>query len=283
MKEVLKKYADLHIHSRFSDSSLTPQEVLKFAQMVGLSCVSITDHDTVDGVPEAFEYAKKLDIEFIPGIELSAVYKGLEVHILGYFIDWQDSEFLEILNKIRVFRKDRIKRILQILNKHKMEITFDQVVSFSGGHSLGRPHVAKAMVEGGYVEKLQDAFNYYLGENQVAFVPKYHLTPKDAVDLIKRANGIPILAHPVFLYKRINIFDLINMGIRGLEVTHTQHSYNDEKYFKKICNDHHLLKTGGSDFHGVLNETMLIGGKKIPYEYIKDLKRENQVILNLQD
>ncbi|MCK4667285.1 phosphatase, partial [Candidatus Dependentiae bacterium] len=169
-----------------------------------------------------------------------------------------------------------------ILNKHKINISFDQVVSFSGGHSLGRPHVARAMFEGGYVKRIQDAFDRYLGENRVAFVPKYHLTPKDAVDLINLASGIPILAHPVFLYKRINIFDLINFGIRGLEVTHTQHSHNDERYFKKICNDYHLLKTGGSDFHGILNERMLIGGKKIPYDYVKDLKKENQAILNLQ-
>ncbi|HDS09209.1 MAG TPA: PHP domain-containing protein, partial [Firmicutes bacterium] len=274
MRDLTRKYADLHIHSTYSDSSLTPKDVLKYAQMVGLSCISITDHDSVGGVPEAYEYAKQLEIEFIPGIELSAIYNGIDIHILGYFIDWTDKEFLGILGNIQDYRRKRIRLILGKLRNFGIKIDYDFVLNLSGNHSLGRPHVALAMKELGYVEKPQEAFDKYLADDKPAFVPKFQMSPRDCVELINSVRGIPILAHPVFIYQKINIFELIGFGIRGMEVIHIQHSKNDEVLFSRICNSHKLLKTGGSDFHGILNEEMLLGQKKVPYEYVLSLKEE---------
>ncbi|MDD3626341.1 MAG: PHP domain-containing protein, partial [bacterium] len=226
--------------------------------------------------PEAYEYAKQLEIEFIPGVEMSAISNNIDIHILGYFINWRNRGFIKLLETIQDYRLKRIRMILEKLSKFGINLEYEFVLSLSGKHSLGRPHVALAMVESGYVEKPQDAFDRYLADDKPAFVPKYFISPRDCVEMIKSANGIPILAHPVYIYQRINIFELLSFGIMGMEVIHTNHSRNDENYFSRLCNDRGLLKTGGSDFHGILNADMLIGGKKIPYAYVEKLKETAQ-------
>src|ERR1700693_4289671 len=194
----MTNYIDLHTHSTASDGIYTPTELLHRAQEVGLRVLALTDHDTTGGVEEAAKAAAALDIDFIPGIEINTDVSGGEVHVLGYFPEYERPAFQAVLKVLRDARERRGQRMVELLNEQGISISWERVREIAQG-SVGRPHVAKALLEAGYVQTIGEAFDRYIGKGCYAYVPRYRLTPDDAVPLIASANGLPVMAHPADL------------------------------------------------------------------------------------
>ncbi|MBN1384245.1 MAG: PHP domain-containing protein [Elusimicrobia bacterium] len=281
-------FADLHIHTTFSDGTFSPAECIKYAQKIGLTTVSITDHDTTDGLPEAINEGSKRGIEVIPGIELSAEVKNSyqqELHILGYFINWENGAFQQ---KLELFAKTREQRAYQILEKLKnLGITLDEkrLFEIAGIGIIGRLHFARALVEKKIVKNNQEAFYKYLGEGKPAYVPKFRLLPVEAIKMILKVGGIPILAHPHFNKINFNfIKSLIKSGLKGIEVWHTSHSAEESKQLKKMTDKLGVLSTGGSDCHGPMPGVPAIMGRvKVPYSAVIKLKEYKNSLTENQD
>lgn len=247
----MAKY-DLHIHTNASDGLFSPAEVINMAEEAKLAGISITDHDTVAGLYQAEVYLKeyKTGVEFIPGIELNTEYKEEEVHILGYFIDYRQEKLIRRLTEIKAQREERAKQMVEKLQKLGWNVCFQQVKKFAQGDLVGRPHIAMALVEKGYMESIEEAFARLLAQGKPAYVPRYKFTPREAVDLVKGAGGIAVLAHPGLIRDRDVVTEVIKMGIDGMEVFYPQHDEEDIEYFQQLCRSYNLLMTGGSDFHG---------------------------------
>ncbi|MCS7230904.1 MAG: PHP domain-containing protein [Elusimicrobiota bacterium] len=275
----MEKYVDLHIHTIYSDSNLSPKELIEYAKKLNLSAVGITDHDTTDGIEEAIKEANKYGIEVVPGIEISAIFNGSsenEVHILGYYIDWQDEELQE---KLKLFRKARIERAYKILEKLKLvgiNIDVEKIITKNNNSSIGRLHFARLLVEQKRVNSIKEAFDLYLGYGRCAYVPKFMFSVEEAISMILKAKGIPVLAHPyISIYNDNESFKkLIKQGIKGIEVFHSNHHKNVEEELMLIAEKYGLLITGGSDCHGKLdNLEVLLGSIKVPYVYLENLKK----------
>lgn len=271
-------YIDLHIHTTFSDGALSPTEVVSYASKVGLSAISITDHDCVDGIAEAVEAGKKYGVEVVPGIELSAELDNVsrtEMHILGYYVNYKSKSFLDSLS---VFKKVRIQRANEIYSKlEKLGMSLDPegLIQNIENKVIGRLHFAKALVDKKYVSSISEAFQKYLGLDKPAYVPKHYISPKEAISLIIRAGGIPVLAHPYYgHYSNKNIFKaLINDGLMGIEAWHSSHPQHIVKKFLSIADEMGLVATGGSDCHGGGYGNMpLIGKIKVPYSALEALE-----------
>ncbi|VBB06002.1 Hypothetical protein LUCI_1213 [Lucifera butyrica] len=246
--------ADLHIHTTASDGRLSPAETINAAINAGLTCIAITDHDTVAGIKELNSscpsYAKSLSV--IPGIELNTDLPTHEVHILGYFIDIDNAELLSELESILRGRRQRALRMVEILNQLGYAVQYERVKEIAGQSvAIGRPHIAKALLEKGYFGTTQDVFTALLEKNAPAYVPHYKLNPAKAIQLIKKAGGIPVLAHPGLIGDDMVVKEMMTAGIQGLEVYHPKHdSVTTQKYLNLALRSK-LLVTGGSDFHGI--------------------------------
>ena len=270
--------ADLHLHSTYSDGSYTPEELVKKSLEKDLTTIAIADHDTVEGISLAKKASKSLSIEVIPGIEFSTFRGKSEIHILGYFIDYHDPKLLKETKKIFSARENRAKKMVELLNEQGINISFEQVKSLAGDDFLGRPHVAKAMVEKGYINKVGEAFTKeYIANGGKAYVSKYRLKPKKAIDLILKADGIPVLAHPKFInngqemdYKDIK--EMKNYGLKGIEVYQSKHDKKAEEKYTRIAEELDLLITGGSDFHGENDPDVKLGDVRLDEEKVKKLK-----------
>jgi predicted metal-dependent phosphoesterase TrpH len=274
----MQRVADLHVHTYLSDGSFSPQKVVEYSKAKGLDAIAITDHDCCDGITPAIIAAKDLDLEVIPGVELSAEMEDDDIHILGYLIDWQDMLFLDRLRKMMDVRKDRAKEILRRLRKLKVMISDEELFEFAKSGCVGRLHIAQLLVRGQYVASIAEAFRKYIGNNGPCYVKKFKLSPKEAVDMIKGVGGIAVLAHP----KTINTKDrsieeimktFVADGVQGLEVYHSDHTSNDENRFKALAEKYGLVITGGSDCHGLGKKEALIGKIKIPYGLVEKLKK----------
>lgn len=262
---------DFHVHTTFSDGLLTPEQVVKKAFTLNLQAIAITDHDTVDGIlPAIIESKKHAGFEVIPGIELSTHWQNQEVHILGYYINYEDLNFKRHLLGLQQNRKERLEKMLTKLNDIGIHINIKDVYKKSHGSSLGRPHIALVLIEKGYVSSIQEAFEKYLGKGKPAYVPRKKLTPFNAINIIKKSNGIPVLAHPGLLENQSIIPELIINGIMGIEVIHKDHSQADTAYYTKLALENNLLVTGGSDSHG--ENPLLLGTLNVPLEYLNKLK-----------
>ncbi len=269
--------ADLHIHTHFSDSSLSPKEIVEYAQNVGLKTISITDHDIIDGIDEAMEYAKPYGIEVIPGVELSAEIERGELHILGYFIDWKNKWFNENLKIFRQVREKRNHLIVSKLKKLNINIEYEQVLQTAKTELLNgavsRVHIATALCEMKAVDSIKDAFEKYLNYGAKAYVPKFHLTPKQAIEMILKIGGIPVLAHPYFSNCPDNlILELVQFGLKGLEVYYPQQNIKGRQYCQKMAQKYNLLITGGSDCHGLFKKSILIGSVTVDDKVVKYMK-----------
>ncbi len=248
--------ADLHIHTSASDGRLSPMEVVQHALEVGLSFIAITDHDTVDAHfelrNESGDKAFISKLSIIPGIEFSTDLPRHEVHILGYFIDIDNTILKEQLEVIRNDRILRAKKMVEKLNKLGYAIDYNRVLEItSGSKSVGRPHVAKALVEGGYFSTVSEAFDQVLTNNGPAYVPHYKLAPEQVIKLIKQAGGIAVLAHPGLVGDDNIVSHLIQSGIQGLEVYHPEHNQAMTNKYLNMAIEHNLKITGGSDFHAI--------------------------------
>lgn len=241
---------DLHIHSTYSDGTETPKAILDKAKELGIDTVSITDHDTIDATKEAKEYAKKLNINYINGVELSA-YSVTEIHILGYGFDENNAELIETLEEFSQKRQERVTNILEALAKYKIYINKEDLPD---SKSIGRLHVAKALQAKGYVSTIPEAFDKYLGANGITYFPSKRITPLEAVQIIKKAGGIPVLAHPLRFLQSKKIEDLIiglkPYGLGGIEAYYNTHDELTCKKILDLAKKYKLIATGGTDYHG---------------------------------
>lgn len=248
---------DLHTHTIASDGRLTPRQLIAHAVEVGLCAVAITDHDTVDGIAPARRYAEEIGMPFVPGIEISAEYTATgTMHILGYFIDETTGSFSDSLAFLKRARRSRNPQIIERLNHCGVDITMEDVRREAGSDQIGRPHFARAIVNKGFASSIPEAFERFVKKGAPCYVNKERFTPERAVELIRKAGGIPVLAHP----KTLNIdfqqelprllARLREAGLMGLEAYYYSHSRSEEEYFLRLSRKLAILVTGGSDFHG---------------------------------
>jgi predicted metal-dependent phosphoesterase TrpH len=260
---------DLHIHSTASDGKLTPAQVVGEAAEKGLSYIALADHDTTDGIAAAKKAAKSYpNLTVIPAIEISTDTPDGEVHILGYFIDYKDPEFKAALERFRNSRLARARGMVAKLDKLGVHIEWQRVQDIAGDSTIGRPHIAQAMLEKGYIASFKDAFEEYLGHGKPAYVEREKMLPTEAVGIIVRAKGLAVLAHP-FTTKDPEglIKELKPAGLAGIEAYYNGYSAEEIDQLVELAKKHNLITTGGSDFHGIepANETA-IGGAEVPIE-----------------
>jgi predicted metal-dependent phosphoesterase TrpH len=245
-----KFYADLHIHSRASDGTFTPAQTAENAARLGLKAMSLTDHDTVAGVAEAIEAGKKAGIKVIPGIEMGSDIGGRDIHVLGYFVAYQDTAFLRYLDELEEKRLVRAEEMCANLTKAGIKVSLDDAKAQTSGKILTRAHIARAVVAKGYAHTINEVFTEYLGNGKPCFVPKYNLSSADVIEAIISAGGIPVLAHPKLSKIDYAISDLVEEGLAGLEVYCIDHNQADIKRYLEKAEKYDLVVTGGSDCHG---------------------------------
>jgi 3',5'-nucleoside bisphosphate phosphatase len=242
--------ADFHLHSHYSDGALSPHALLAKAVRAGITSLSITDHDNTGALPEARAIGVPLGIEIVAGVELSATMDGQDIHILGYFFDDEHREFQEQLALFRHERYERAIRIVRRLNALNIPLTLEEVIAQAGRGSIGRPHVAAALVQAGVVATHQEAFARFLSAGRPAFEEKYRITVREAITIIGRAGGVSCVAHPGSSLDERVLLTLIKEGVDGIEVVHPSHSPERVAYYRGIAEEYFLLVSGGSDFHG---------------------------------
>lgn len=242
--------ADLHIHTTCSDGQLSPEEVIKLASQKKLKSVAITDHDTFEAYELARPFAEEYGIELIPGVEVTTVFKEIESHILAYYFETDTNYFEEFLAQQKRSRTERIKGIIKTLQSQKIDVAYEEVWAGADGGNLGRPHIAKVLIEKGYVSNFNEAFQMYLSNEKLGDIESNYPTAKEAIQMIKNVGGAAILAHPGRLYSMEEVDEFIELGIDGIECIHPSHNYRKQLYYTELCDKKSLLKTGGSDYHG---------------------------------
>jgi len=263
------EFVDLHTHSTASDGSRVPADVARAAKGAGLLAFALTDHDTVAGLAEARTTAAEIGIRLIAGIELSAVEGSLETHILGLHLS-DLAKLEQQLIALREMRLNRAVRIVERLNELGVAVTMDAVLKESAGGAVGRPHVARAVVAGGWARDLREAFDRYLGNGKSAFVAKDKLSMTDAISLIHDAGGIAVLAHPGGLGTRERIASLVTAGLDGVEVLHPSHSWDDSQRLDALVTEFELVRSGGSDWHGANDGSRSLGMMRVPSQWLVD-------------
>jgi predicted metal-dependent phosphoesterase TrpH len=271
------KFADLQLHTLFSDGTYTPAELVAAAKNAKLDCIALTDHDTVDGVEETQRHCDAAGIEFIAGCELTADIteqgQSREVHILGLFVNPADEELLRALRAYKQARAARVEAMIARLNQLGVPLNREAVLATADARSaLGRLHVARALVAQTFVSDADEAFARYLGFGRPAWVAKYRVSITDAVALIHRAGGVAILAHPGIAHVDEHIPKWLEQGLDGIEVWHTKHTPAQSSNYKLLAERLGCLITGGSDCHGYAKGKVLIGNVKLPYEYVERLR-----------
>jgi 3',5'-nucleoside bisphosphate phosphatase len=265
------KCCDLHIHTIHSDGTDTPQTIIGRAARQGLSAISITDHDSVDGVEEAIRAGDSCGIEVLPGIELTAEFDGAEVHMLGYRIEHRDPAFNRALAGLRENRVERVLAMIKKLSAQDIVLKPEAVFSLSGSGTVGRLHMARAMVNEGIVGSVPEAFYKYIGDKCPAYVSHFRLTPATAIAMIREYGGVPVLAHPHALKKDEYIPAMAEAGLRGLEVYYPEHSQAVINFYLDCAKRLGLLITGGSDYHGAAKPGVELGEAQVPYTVVEAL------------
>jgi len=274
-------YADLHTHTLASDGTQAPAENVRLAAAAGLGAVAITDHDTVAGIEEALEAADRYGITVVPGVEISTVAGGTDIHVLGYYIDYTSGQLLDRLAELRSVRDKRNDMMLERLNGLGLEVTMADVLaslqaSKKADESIGRPHIADALVRKGYVASMAEAFDRYLGKDGAAYVNPPRIGPQTALQWIVEAGGVPVLAHPGLYGQDELIGELAGLGLAGLEVYHSDHSPEQEAHYLALAERYRLIVTAGSDFHGERNGVVFhapVGARKTDIRVLEQLKQ----------
>jgi len=247
--------------------------VIEQAHANGLSCIAITDHDTIDGIGPTLKEAKQYDIEVISGIELSSEINGKDVHILGYLFDCQNQEFADRIKYMQGVRVDRMQEMIKKLKPLGIDnITLEEVCALAQSDSVGRPHLAAKLIEKGWVSNIKMAFNKYLADDAPAFVPKFKQTPNEAIALIQKVGGITVLAHPMLTKVDELIPGFVEAGLGGIEAYYPNTTDTVMNFYEGLAKKHGLVVTGGSDAHGDAKKYTYIGKKTIPYELVEKLK-----------
>ena len=264
-------FADLHLHTHFSDGTYSPEEVAALGKKFGLAALALTDHDTVEGCARMATACDAAAIEFITGTELTAEQDGNELHILGYFLDTHNTKLLVEIAKFQAVRQDRIREMVARLNELNVPLAADAVFALANCRSPGRPHVARALVKARLCLSLDEAFERFLKKNRPAWVPKKKMSALDGIELIHQAGGLAVMAHPGLNRTDEVIPDLVDAGLDGLECFHTKHSLATSRHYLKLADQYGLLVTGGSDCHGLSKGRPLIGTVKLDYRHVEKL------------
>ncbi len=266
--------ADLHLHTTHSDGALSPHDLVQKARDAGLNTIAITDHDNVAALDEAIEWGRSMGVEVITGLELSVTLSEKDVHILAYFFDRKNPNLLEYLEFFRRERLKRAERIVQKLNSINISLDLHDVLEQAGIGSVGRPHIANALVEQGMIGSYHEAFEKYIGVNGPAYEEKYHISPADAFKLIASSGGLSFLAHPGKYMTEVEISALIQSGLDGIEVVHPSHSPTLQEYYRGVVNHYFLLESGGSDFHGgKKNDEYAFGHSVVPMHVVHAMRK----------
>lgn len=247
---------DLHTHSINSDGRYSPSEIIKMAKEKNLDYISLTDHDTVSGIEAAMLEAKKLNVNFIPGIELSTEFNGESIHVLGYFNNnnYNNIELIKILDEFKEKRISRAYKIVENLEKfHNIKININNVLS-NGKDTIARPHIAKAIIDAGYDYTHEYIFNNFIGNNCPAYIPSTKLSTKEGIELLKKFNALVFLAHPI-LVKKNSLENLLDLGFHGIEAIYYQNTESDTKYLLNLAKEKNLFISCGSDCHGIPNDS----------------------------
>jgi len=270
--------ADLHIHTTFSDGSYTPEEIVDMGIENNFNTIAISDHDTLEGIKPAINYSSEKSIDVIPAIEFSTFRGKAEIHVLGYFIDYENVTLKKKVKQIYNARKIRAQKMVDLLNQQNIDISFEEVRELAGDDYIGRPHIANLMVKKGYINKMGEAFtDQYIGNGGKAYVKKYKISPEEAIELILKSGGIPVLAHPIFInhgkpLREEDIKKLKENGLKGIEVYHSKHNRKNSKYYKEVAENLDLVITGGSDFHGKNSPGVKLGDIRLDDIYVEKLK-----------
>jgi len=268
---------DLHLHSTASDGRYAPSQLVQLALGKALRAIALTDHDTTDGIEEALAAAQQTSLTVIPGVEISTNVSGdLELHILGYHINHRHAPLQKRLQELRESRLVRAREILRLLAKAGLPLPWERVLAMAGHGSIGRPHIAQAMVEAGYVNSVENAFRLYIGRGGPAYVERYKLAPEDAIALVRQAGGVPVLAHPSQVTEYIP--SLVQAGLAGLEVYYNGYEEAEKQSLAKLASKHGLIATGGSDFHGPgITSAADLGQVDVPWSAVERLLAQWQV------
>lgn len=281
---------DLHVHSTRSDGTFSPAQLVDYAMEKGLAAFALTDHDTVDGLAEALDYARHLKSsdnarnvpEVVPGIEFSTEYQGKDIHILGLYIDFHHKAFLKQLQEFVDSRDNRNRKMCQLLQEHGIPVTYETLLAQFPGAVITRAHYAKYMLNHGYIKSMKEAFERYIDDNGPCYVPREKVTPEQAVKLILAADGIPILAHPILYHMSDERLDTLTAalkeaGLIGIEAIYSTYNTAEERQIRSLASKYNLLVSGGSDFHGANKPGLDLGvgyGKLfVPYTVLNDLKQ----------
>jgi 3',5'-nucleoside bisphosphate phosphatase len=274
-ERVTETRVDLHSHTTASDGALSPRELVRLAARHRVSVLAITDHDSTEGLVEAIDEAAHHGVEIVPGLEINCDVPGAEIHVLGYCVDWSAPWFQDFLREQRAERVARVHRIVERLTELGMPLTADEVFAVCKEGSPGRPHVAQAMIARGYVKSVREAFDRYLHAGGPANVPRRRLTPVDAVGVIRRAGGVPVLAHPGLADRDEMIPELVAAGLAGIETYYPEHSVAQINAYRGLCRQHGLIATGGSDYHGAhTGRAATLGSPAVPPEVWPELQRK---------
>ena len=276
---------DLHIHTTASDGMLMPSQVVRLAKKRNLKAIAITDHDSIDGVREALDQGRRVSLEVIPGVEISANSKTGNLHLLGYYVQTEDGILKEKLDRLKQARSERNPSIVRRLNALGIDISYPEVIQVSGGGQVGRPHFARVLCDKRYVRTIDEAFDRYLGQGAPAYVDKFRFDVKEGIEIVSKAGGVPVLAHPYSLDCTPEdlgemVSELALDGLKGIEAFYPDHTPKQTAHYQRLAEKLGLVTTGGSDFHGPLitkAELGIIGqGISLTYATVEALKRARQ-------
>lgn len=272
------RFIDLHLHTRYSDGSWTPAELCQAAARLQLAAIAVTDHDTMDGIPEVLAAGQEHGIEVLPAVEITCRVKTREVHLLGYFpgATWQNPELHAVLDHAKRVREKRVGAMVAQLNEQGIALTTAEVFAGSPCGTVGRPHVALALRQRGVVKSVEEAFDRFLKSGKPGYVERYRMEAAEAIALIKRAGGVAVLAHPGLGQADEAIHNLVQQGLAGLEVWHCRHTPSQIEHYRALAERFHLLVTGGSDCHGTVYGKALLGTVPVPYECVTAIHQNAQ-------
>ncbi len=271
------RFADLHIHTFFSDSTASPAEVVDEAVRADLACIAVADHDTLDGIADTLAAAAPHGLEVISAVELSSDYKGKDIHILGYGFDCLDGPLVLRLKEMQAARVARMQQMLARLDELGMkDMRLEDVAGMTHSDSLGRLHLAKLLLERGHVRSLDQAFRQYLSEGASAYFPKFKQTPAEAIRLIRASGGVAVMAHPVLTQRDELIPELVKAGLGGLEAYYPNCFMDTVNRYLALAKKYDLVVTGGSDAHGASKTNTYIGKSRVPYHWVEKLKERTR-------